>query len=249
MIALPAAFSRTSYDAVPRSVLVTGGSRGIGAAVCRELMSRGHRVAALSRRSEAPAGALAVAADVTDADATADAVATAAREHGPVEVLVHNAGWNRDALLLRSSDEDIRAALEVHLVAAARLTRLVVPAMSRARHGRLVYVSSVVAHTGSPGQVAYAAAKAGLVGLARSVAREYGVRGVTANVVTPGFVETAMTAGLGEQRRAQVLGQVPLQRFGQPQDVAAVVGFLASDASSYVTGAVVPVDGGLGMGH
>jgi 3-oxoacyl-[acyl-carrier protein] reductase len=192
---------------------------------------------------------LAVPADVTDPDAVAAAVSAAEDAHGPVEVLVANAGITRDTLLLRMSDDDWQQVLDTNLTGAYRVVRRVARSMLRARRGRIVLVSSVVAMSGSAGQVNYAASKAGLVGLARSLARELGSRGITVNVVAPGFVETDMTAGLDEPTRATYREQVPLGRFATPDEVAQVVTWLAGEGAGYVTGAIVPVDGGLGMGH
>lgn len=232
-----------------RSVLVTGGNRGIGLAVARAFLAQGDQVAVTSRTGDGPEGALAVACDVTDqaqVDAAFEAVEAA---HGPVEVLVANAGITRDTLLLRMSDEDFTATLDTNLTGAFRVARRASRGMLRARWGRLVFVSSVVGLLGSAGQANYAASKAGLVGLARSLARELGSRNITSNVVAPGFVDTDMTRVLGEDRRVEIVGQVPLGRYATPEEVAAVVRFLASDEAAYITGAVVPVDGGLGMGH
>lgn len=232
-----------------RSVLVTGGNRGIGLAVARAFLTHGDQVAVTSRTGDGPEGALALACDVTDqaqVDAAFEAIEAA---HGPVEVLVANAGITRDTLLLRMSDEDFTATLDTNLTGAFRVARRASRGMLRARWGRLVFVSSVVGLLGSAGQANYAASKAGLVGLARSLARELGSRHITSNVVAPGFVDTDMTRVLGEGRRAEIVGQVPLGRYATPEEVAAVVRFLASDEAAYITGAVIPVDGGLGMGH
>lgn len=232
-----------------RSVLVTGGNRGIGLAVARAFLAHGDQVAVTSRTGDGPEGALALACDVTDqaqVDAAFEAIEAA---HGPVEVLVANAGITRDTLLLRMSDEDFTATLDTNLTGAFRVARRASRGMLRARWGRLVFVSSVVGLLGSAGQANYAASKAGLVGLARSLARELGSRHITSNVVAPGFVDTDMTRALGEGRRAEIVGQVPLGRYATPEEVAAVVRFLASDEAAYITGAVIPVDGGLGMGH
>ncbi|MCU0264646.1 MAG: 3-oxoacyl-ACP reductase FabG [Actinomycetia bacterium] len=232
-----------------RSVLVTGGSRGIGRAVAEAFAADGHRVAVTSRSGTGPDGLLAVPCDVTDPAQVDAAFAAVEAAHGPVEVLVANAGITRDTLLLRMSDDDFSAVVDTNLAGAYRVAKRATRGMLRARWGRLVFVSSVVGLLGSAGQANYAASKAGLVGLARSLARELGSRAITANVVAPGFVDTDMTRALGEDRRAEILAAVPLGRYATAEEVAAVVRFLASDAAGYVTGAVVPVDGGLGMGH
>jgi beta-ketoacyl ACP reductase len=232
-----------------RSVLVTGGNRGIGLAVARDLLARGHRVAVTSRDGEVGEGLLSVKCDVTDTAQVEAAVTQAEQAHGPVEVLVANAGVAVDGLLLRASDEDVARVLDTNLGGALRVARQTARGMLRQRWGRLVFVSSVVGLSGSAGQAAYAASKSGLVGLSRSLARELGSRGITSNVVAPGFIDTDMTASLTSARRDAVLAGVPLGRSGTAEEVAAVIAFLASDEASYVTGAVLPVDGGLGMGH
>jgi 3-oxoacyl-[acyl-carrier protein] reductase len=230
-------------------VLVTGGNRGIGLAIAQAFVAAGDSVAVTSRSGEAPDGLFAVPCEVTD-DASVEAAFAAVEErHGPVEVLVANAGITRDTLILRMSPEDWAAVLDTNLTGAFRVAKRASKGMLRARRGRLLFVSSVVGMSGSAGQTNYAASKAGLVGLARSLARELGSRGITANVVAPGFVDTDMTAALGEERKAEILAQVPLGRYASPAEVAAVVRFLASEEAGYVTGALVPVDGGLGMGH
>ncbi len=233
-----------------RSVLVTGGSRGIGLATARAFADAGDQVAVTLRSGESPdPRLLAVHADVTDEQSVADAVAAAEAAHGPVEVLVANAGITRDTLLLRMSDDDWRDVIDTNLTGSFRVVRKVARGMLRQRRGRIVLVSSVVAMSGSAGQVNYAASKAGLVGLARSLARELGSRSITVNVVAPGFVETDMTAVLDDETKAIYRGQIPLGRFATPDEVAGVVRWLAGDEAAYVTGAVIPVDGGLGMGH
>ena len=231
-----------------RSVLVTGGNRGIGLATATLLAAQGHRVA-VTYRTDAPAGLFGVRCDVTST-AEVDAAFTAVEAaHGPVEVLVSNAGVTDDGLLLRMSEEAFNRVLDANLTGAYRVAKRASRSMLKARHGRLLFVSSVVGLSGAAGQANYAASKAGLVGLARSLARELGSRGITSNVVAPGYVDTDMTAGLSEARRGDLLATIPAGRTASVEEVAAVIAFLASDSASYVNGAVVPVDGGLGMGH
>jgi 3-oxoacyl-[acyl-carrier protein] reductase len=227
--------------------LVTGGNRGIGLAICRRLAEAGHRVVAATRSGEAPEGLAAVRMDVADPASIETGFAQAEEEHGPVGIVVANAGITRDGLLMRMSDEDIDIVLQTNLAGSIRLARRALRGMVKARQGRIVFVSSVVWAVGSGGQVNYAAAKAGLVGAARSLAREVGSRGITVNVVAPGFVDTDMTAVLDDQRRAEILAGVPLGRYARPAEIADAVEFLVR--ADYVTGAVLPVDGGLGMGH
>ncbi len=233
----------------PRSVLVTGGNRGIGRAVAEAFLAQGDKVAVTTRNGGAPAGALDVRCDVTDPEAVEAAFATVEAEHGPVEVLVANAGITHDTLLLRMSEDDWSSVLETNLTGSYRLAKRAAKGMLRLRRGRLIFVSSVVGLLGSAGQANYAASKAGLVGLARSLARELGSRSITANVVAPGFVETDMTGVLTDEQRATIKAQVPLGRYAAPEEVAATITWLAGDGAAYVTGAVIPVDGGLGMGH
>jgi len=236
---------------VGRSVLVTGGNRGIGLAIATAFAAQGDQVAVTHRSpvDGLPGELLAVPCDVTDTDAVDAAFSTVEAKHGPVQVLVSNAGITDDGLLMRMSEESFTTVVDTNLTAAYRVAKRASRGMLKARGGRMVFVSSVVGLLGSAGQVNYAAAKAGLVGLARSVARELGSRGITANVVAPGFVDTDMTRALSEDRREQILGQVPLGRYATPEEIAGAVTWLASDAAGYVTGAVIPVDGGLGMGH
>jgi 3-oxoacyl-[acyl-carrier protein] reductase len=239
----------TETSTTGRSVLVTGGNRGIGLAVARAFAASGDRVAVTYRSGEPPEGLHGVRCDVTD-PASVDAAFTAVEDaHGPVEVLVANAGITRDQLIMRMSEEDFAAVLDTNLTGSWRVAKRASKGMLRLRKGRLVFISSVVGLLGSAGQSNYAASKAGLVGLARSLARELGSRSITANVVAPGFVETDMTAQLADDLKATYRAQVPLGRFCTVDEVAGVVRFLASDEAAYVTGAVVPVDGGLGMGH
>jgi NAD(P)-dependent dehydrogenase (short-subunit alcohol dehydrogenase family) len=236
-----------------RSVLVTGGGRGIGLAVARALAGAGDRVTVTYRASPPPDGGPAplhaVRCDVTDPEQVDAAFGAAEAEHGPVTVAVANAGITEDTLLLRMSEESWTRVLDTDLTGAYRVARRAATGMLRARTGRLIFISSVVGLSGSAGQANYAAAKAGLVGLARSIARELGGRSITANVVAPGYVQTDMTAALPKARKAELLAAIPLGRYASPAEVAGAVAFLASDAAAYITGAVLPVDGGLGMGH
>jgi len=231
-----------------RVVLVTGGNRGIGRSIAKSFQAQGDRVA-ITVRGEPVEGFTSVRCDMTDAASIDAAVTQVEQELGPVEVLVANAGMTKDGLLLSMKEEDFAAVLDTNLVGAFRVTKRVTRGMLKQRRGRIVLMSSVVALLGSGGQTNYAAAKAGLIGFGRSLAREVGSRGITVNVVAPGFVDTDMTAALGEERVAALKAAIPLGRTADPDEVAAVVRFLASDEAGYITGAVIPVDGGLGMGH
>lgn len=232
-----------------RSVLVTGGNRGIGLAIARTFADAGDKVAVTYRSGEPPEDLFGVRADVTEAATINSAFDAAEAQHGPVEVVVANAGITRDTLLLRMSEEDFASVIDTNLAGAFRVAKRASRSMLRTHRGRLIFISSVVGLLGSAGQANYAASKAGLVGLARSLARELGSRNITANVVAPGFVTTDLTVGLPEERKAEILSQVPLGRYASAEEIAGVVRFLASDAAAYITGAVIPVDGGLGMGH
>lgn len=232
-----------------RSVLVTGGNRGIGLAIAQAFAEAGDAVTVTYRSGESPAGLVGVKCDVTDAGSVNAAFAEVEEQQGPVEVMIANAGVTRDTLLLRMSEDDFTSVLETNLTGAFRVVKRAARGMLRARKGRIVLIGSVVGLLGSPGQVNYAASKAGLVGMARSVAREFGSRGITANVIAPGFVESDLTAVLSEERRAEILADIPLGRYAAPDEIARVVRWIASDEAGYITGAVIPVDGGLGMGH
>ncbi len=233
-----------------RNVLVTGGNRGIGLAIARAMAQAGDHVAVTYRSGTPPTGLVAVQCDVTDS-ASVDSAFAAAEEQlgGPIEVLVANAGVTRDTLLMRMTDDDFDLVLDTNLVGAFRCARRASKGMIRLRRGRIIFISSVVGLYGSAGQANYAASKAGLVGLARSITRELAGRGITANVVAPGFIETDMTAGLPPDRVAAYQASIPAGRFARPEEVAQVVRFVASEDAAYVCGAVIPVDGGLGMGH
>ncbi|TAL40802.1 MAG: beta-ketoacyl-ACP reductase [Salinibacterium sp.] len=233
----------------PRTVLITGGNRGIGRAIAEEFVAQGHRVAVTARSGSGPEGSLTVIADVTDAASVDAAFTEVEAQLGPVEVVIANAGITRDMLLLRMSDEDFTEVLDTNLSGAFRVVKRASKGMLKAKFGRIVLVSSVVGLLGSAGQVNYSASKSGLIGMARSLTRELGSRGITANVVAPGFIETDMTAELAPEQQDAYLKQIPAARFASPNEVARVITWLASDDAGYISGAVIPVDGGLGMGH
>jgi 3-oxoacyl-[acyl-carrier protein] reductase len=232
-----------------RIVLVTGGNRGIGRSIAQKFLDNGDTVVVTSRTGEAINGLHVVKCDVSDTASVDAAFDEIEATWGPVEVAVANAGITRDGLIMRMSDDDINDVLNTNLVGAIRIARRASRSMMKARSGRLIFISSVVALMGSAGQVNYSASKAGLVGAARSLARELGSRGITSNVIAPGCVDTDMTAELSEDRKNEIGGNVPLGRYATPEEVADVAVFLASKAAGYITGAVIPVDGGLGMGH
>ncbi|MGZ4595738.1 MAG: beta-ketoacyl-ACP reductase [Actinomycetes bacterium] len=232
-----------------RSVLVTGGNRGIGLAIARAFADAGDKVAVTYRSGEPPAGLVSVRCDVTDAASVDEAFTQVEAQQGPVEVLVANAGVTKDQLILRMTEDDFTSVVDTNLAGSWRVAKRASKGMLRLKRGRVVFISSVVGLLGSAGQSNYAASKAGLVGLARSLARELGSRGITFNVVAPGFVETDMTSSLPDDLQQTYKSQIPLGRFASTDEVARVVRFLASEDAGYVTGAVIPVDGGLGMGH
>jgi len=232
-----------------RTVLITGGNRGIGRAIAEEFLAQGHRVAVTVRSGEGPSGALSVKADVTDTASLDLAIAEVEEKLGPIEVLVANAGITRDTLLMRMTDEEFEEVINTNLTGVFRVLKRATKSMIKARFGRVILIGSVVGLLGSAGQVNYSSAKSALVGMARSVTRELGARGITANVVAPGFIDTDMTAELPEEQQAEYKKRIPAGRFASPSEVAKAVAWLASDDASYISGAVIPVDGGLGMGH
>ncbi len=233
----------------PRTVLVTGANRGIGRAIAERFVAEGDRVATIYRGGDLPAGVVGAIGDVSDSASVDAAFTQIEAELGPVEVLVANAGITRDTLLMRMTDEEFEQVLDVNLTGAFRCVRRASKGMIRLRRGRIIFISSVVGLYGGQGQVNYAASKAGLVGMARSLTRELGSRNITANVVAPGFIDTAMTAELPQERQDAYRASIPAGRFAHPDEVAGVVAFLASADAGYISGAVIPVDGGLGMGH
>nr|WP_276544029.1 beta-ketoacyl-ACP reductase [Brevibacterium luteolum] len=232
-----------------RVVLVTGGNRGIGRTIAEEFIAAGHKVAVTSRNGEAPEGALAVGADVTDTASIDAAFTQVEDELGPVEIVVANAGITKDNLLMRMDDEEFGAVIDTNLTGAFRTVKRGITSMIRAKYGRIVLISSVSGLLGVAGQANYSSSKAGLVGLARSITRELGSRGITANVVAPGFIRTDMTDELPEKQQKEYLAQIPAKRFAEAEEVARVVRWVASDEAAYISGAIIPVDGGLGMGH
>lgn len=233
----------------PRTVLITGGNRGIGKAIAEEFIAQGHRVAVTVRSGSGPAGSLSVTADVTDVSSLDAAFAEVEEKLGPIEVLVANAGITRDTLLMRMTDEDFEEVINTNLNGVFRVVKRGSKSMIKNKFGRVILIGSVVGLLGSAGQVNYSAAKSALVGMARSITRELGARGITANVVAPGFIDTDMTAALPEAQQDEYKKKIPAGRFAQPSEVAKVVTWLASDDAAYISGAVIPVDGGLGMGH
>jgi NAD(P)-dependent dehydrogenase (short-subunit alcohol dehydrogenase family) len=236
-------------DITARCVLITGGNRGIGQAIAERFLAAGDKVASLDCGGEPPAGVLGVVGDVTDTASVDAAFSQVEAAHGPVEILVANAGITRDQLVMRMTDEEFDKVIDINLTGAFRCVRRASRGMIRMRKGRIVLMSSVVGLYGGTGQVNYSASKAGLIGMARSLTRELGGRGITTNVVAPGFIDTAMTAALPLERQEAYRAAIPAGRFAQPDEVAGVVQFLASAQAEYISGAVIPVDGGLGMGH
>jgi 3-oxoacyl-[acyl-carrier protein] reductase len=233
----------------PRTVLITGGNRGIGYAIAEAMVAAGHRVAVTARNGEGPKGTLSVVADVTDSTSLDTAIAQVEEKLGPIEVIVANAGITRDTLLMRMSDEDFEDVVNTNLTGVFRVVKRVTKSMLRAKYGRVILIGSVVGLLGSAGQVNYSATKSALVGIARSITRELGAKNITANVIAPGFIDTDMTAELGEELAAKYRSQIPAGRFATPEEVAKVVAWVASEDASYISGAVIPVEGGLGMGH
>jgi 3-oxoacyl-[acyl-carrier protein] reductase len=229
--------------------LITGGNRGIGLAIARSLAHDGFHVVIGSRSGQVIDGFDSVAIDVSSTQSVEDAFSHIENTWGIPEVLVCNAGITKDALVMRMSDEDFEDVINTNLTGAFRVSKRATKGLLKLKKGRLIFISSVVAMLGSPGQVNYAASKSGLIGMARSFARELGSRGITANVIAPGFVETDMTASLDDKRRQEIASSIPLGRFSDVQEIANVVSFIASTKAGYITGALIPVDGGLGMGH
>lgn len=231
------------------TVLITGGNRGIGFAIAEEFIASGFKVAVTARSGKGPQGSLTVRADVTDPESLDSAIAEVESTLGPIEILVANAGITKDTLLMRMSDEEFEDVVNTNLNGVFRVLRRVTKSMIKAKYGRVILIGSVVGLLGSAGQVNYSATKSALVGMARSITRELGSRNITANVVAPGFIDTDMTAELSEELQAQYKSKIPAGRFAAPSEVAKVVRWLATDEAAYISGAVIPVDGGLGMGH
>ncbi|WP_311639761.1 beta-ketoacyl-ACP reductase [Rothia aeria] len=236
-------------ETTPKTVLVTGGNRGIGYEIAKEFKAAGHNVCVTYRSGDAPEEFFAVKADVRDSSSITEAFKTIEEQFGPVEVLIANAGITRDTLLMRMKEEDFTDVIDTNLTGSFRVVQRAIKGMLKLKRGRIILVSSVVGLYGSPGQVNYSSSKAALVGMARSITRELGGRNITANVVAPGFINTAMTEVLPEETKQNYLDTIPAKRFAEPEEVARVIRWLASDEANYISGAVIPVDGGLGMGH
>ena len=236
-------------ETTPKTVLVTGGNRGIGYEIAKEFKAAGYNVCVTYRSGDAPEEFFAVKADVRDSSSITEAFKTIEEQFGPVEVLIANAGITRDTLLLRMKEEDFTDVIDTNLTGSFRVVQRAIKGMLKIKRGRIILVSSVVGLYGSPGQVNYSSSKAALVGMARSITRELGGRNITANVVAPGFINTAMTEVLPEETKQNYLDTIPAKRFAEPEEVARVIRWLASDEANYISGAVIPVDGGLGMGH